>query len=309
MSHGSHRASHRAPRPARAGGQRVLAWVSNVALVTCLLAFLALAVGPHLLGYRTAAMLSGSMEPEIATGDLVVTVPRPAADVQVGDVITFRIPVEDHRVETHRVTEVVERRDGSVAVRTKGDANPAEDPWLATIEGDTVHEVVGVVPMAGTVIRAARSPLVRDGLFWAALVLVVPVGLSLIWRRREPDQPVAPAAGEVLDVSALRELAPVAEGVGDFGRHFARRYHELLPRRTSRIVAALDIGDLEAALDAVLSLKVSSLTVGARELAAVARAMEERIRVEDVAGARSLVAGLRPAVDRADQALTGYLAA
>ena len=70
------------------------------------IAFLLLAIGPHVFGYRTATMLTGSMSPGINPGDVVVSVPKPADQVAVGDIISYHIPVQDHRVETHRVIKV-----------------------------------------------------------------------------------------------------------------------------------------------------------------------------------------------------------
>ncbi|MER7074169.1 signal peptidase I [Terrabacter sp. NPDC000476] len=143
--------------------------------------FLLLAVGPHVLGYRTATMLTGSMSPGINPGDVVVTVPRAAADVQVGDVITYEIPVEDHRVETHRIVRVTTDAAGRRAVVTKGDANSDVDPWVATLDQDTVWEVATVVPHVGNAIRAVRSGLGQGWVLWGALGGFVLLTLRSIW--------------------------------------------------------------------------------------------------------------------------------
>jgi signal peptidase I len=324
------------PAARRSPWRRALSWLSNLLLLGCVLVFLLLAVGPHLFGYRTATMLTGSMEPGISPGDVVVTVPRPAEDVAVGDVITYHIPVEDHRVETHRITEVRHRADGSIVVRTKGDNNSNVDPWVATLEGDTVWEVALVVPKAGAAIRTLRSPVVSDVLFWGSLGGVLLVGLSLIWGRRdeEPtdevdDQPVDGDAGapaedvresrpalvvvpptdeDVFDASALGEVSDEPGG-GEVGRRFAARYRQLLPQRITRVAEAVSVGDVDVAVDAALSLKVTSMTVGAVELADVARQLEERLRDGDVAGCRDLADRLAPAASRAHGALSAYLAA
>ncbi|MFC4786444.1 signal peptidase I [Nocardioides sp. MAHUQ-72] len=160
----------------------------NGLLVGCLLVFLLLAVGPHVLGYRTATMLTGSMEPGIMPGDVVVTVPRPAADLRVGDVISYHIPIEDHRVETHRVTKVVRGEDGSITFRTKGDNNPGVDPWTATLQGDTVWEKKAVIPKLGSAIRVLRDPVVRHWVFWVSVAGLLLLGLSLIWGGSDDDQ-------------------------------------------------------------------------------------------------------------------------
>ena len=185
--------------------QRLVAAVLSLGVLVGLLAFLFLAVGPHLLGYRTATMLTGSMEPGIAPGDVVVTVPVPVEDVDVGDVVSYHIPIEDHRVETHRVTEVL-RDNGSIAIRTKGDANAGVDPWTATLEGDTIHEVRAVVPAIGGWIRALRTPAVRGVVQWGALGGLVVSGLLLIWSKGDEDEDGVPVA------DAAR---PAAEGAAD----------------------------------------------------------------------------------------------
>ncbi|GAB6987633.1 signal peptidase I [Nocardioides pyridinolyticus] len=184
---GTHRAATVRRRPLGRGlVHRSINVVLSVLLAGCLLAFLFLAVGPHLLGYRTSTMLTGSMAPGIEAGDVVVTVPKPATDLQVGDVITYQIPVEDHRVETHRVTQVT-HEDGEVFFRTKGDANQNDDPWTATVQGDTVWEVRGVVPEAGTAIRVLRAPAVQHGVLWVALGGVILLGLTSIWGKGGDD--------------------------------------------------------------------------------------------------------------------------
>ncbi len=189
---GRHRAAPAAPATtsaprARTRARRAVVLLTDLVLVLCLLAFALLAVGPHVLGYRTSTMLTGSMEPGIRPGDVVVTVAKPAAQVEVGDVITYRIPVEDRRIETHRVVEVLHHRDGSIAIRTQGDANENADPWTATLQDDQVWELKAVVPKLGSVIRAFRAPAVQHGIFWVALGGLLLLGLSTIWKKDQDD--------------------------------------------------------------------------------------------------------------------------
>lgn len=305
--------------------RRLRLWFTNGLLACCLVVFLLLAVGPHVLGYRTSTMLTGSMEPGISAGDIVVTVPRPASEAEVGDIISYHIPIEDHRVETHRITRVRHGADGSISIRTKGDANANVDPWVATLEGDTVWEVVAVVPEAGTVIRTLRTPGVRHVLLWGALAGALLLGLSAIWGRdpdpAEDEAPVATAddaapptltvvpGARVLNLGALAEISHDAPGTIDLGRRFAGRYQQLLPLRTTRIADALTVGDVEAAMEAVLSLKVSSQTVGALELAGMVERVEERLQGADVSGALVAMQPVVAAAARAHGALAAYLAA
>ncbi len=179
------------PAPAavrRSLPRRMLGWLANGLVLLCLAVFLLIAVGPHIFGYRTATMLTGSMEPGIMPGDVVVTTPEPASEVKAGDVISYHIPVEDRRVETHRVVKVVHKDDGSIAIQTKGDNNANVDPWTAVIEGDTVWEVQTVVPKLGSVIRFLRSDAIQHGIFWVAFGGLLLLGLSLIWGKSSSDE-------------------------------------------------------------------------------------------------------------------------
>jgi signal peptidase len=127
--------------------------------------------------YRPITVLTGSMRPTMPEGSVMVQVPIPVNQVQVGDVITYRIPVEDHRVISHRVVEIVSRSPEFVVI-TKGDANPAPDTWRAALLGETSWKTVYTVPNAGYVIQALHSPLARQLSF-----LLAPVMLALLWLR------------------------------------------------------------------------------------------------------------------------------
>jgi signal peptidase len=160
----------------------VYRWFARVLMVVAVLAFAGLAVGPHVFGYRTMTMLTGSMAPKIDPGDVVVTTPLPVADIAVGMVVSYHIPVDDHHVVTHRVVAVQHDEDGSVTIRTKGDANNAADPWKATLHGDTVYRVRAVIPDLGRAIEALRSPVVTKALVYGAPTLLAAWLLQAIWR-------------------------------------------------------------------------------------------------------------------------------
>ncbi|GAA2861201.1 signal peptidase I [Paenarthrobacter ilicis] len=156
-------------------------------LVIAALVFVFLAIGPRVLGYQTSTMLTGSMSPLINPGDVVVTVPTPVNDVKVGDIITYHIPVEDQRVETHRITEITTTADGGVAVQTKGDANNGIDPWIATLQGKTVDKQVATIPYVGNAIRALREPIVLNILMYGAPAILVIGMLASIWTKNPTD--------------------------------------------------------------------------------------------------------------------------
>jgi signal peptidase I len=100
----------------------------------------------RLAGYQTFTILSGSMEPAIATGDLVFDERISAADARVGDVITFPEP-GTRRLITHRL---VHKRIGRGLARmgTKGDANNTPERWSIPADGQ-IGRVAFRVPKGG----------------------------------------------------------------------------------------------------------------------------------------------------------------
>ncbi len=166
---------------------RALPWVVRGIMVVAVVAFAGLAVGPHVLGYRTMTMLTASMSPQIDPGDVTIVTPLGVTEVTEGMVITYHIPVGDHQLITHRVVSVDHGADGSVTVQTKGDANEAVDPWTATLEGDTAYQVRAVVPEIGHVIHALRTPAVSTTLVYGAPALVAGWLILSIWRPRKQE--------------------------------------------------------------------------------------------------------------------------
>lgn len=149
---------------------KMLEWVATgvVALVV-VMAVLAL-VGPR-FGWNTHPVLSGSMEPALPVGGVIVTVPVRLEDVQVGDIITF--DTGQHRI-THRVIEIVNQEQGGRQwFRTKGDANEEADGQLVTSSTEFVAKAIAYVPYLGYLASAARNKLtyfVAVGVPTAALV-------------------------------------------------------------------------------------------------------------------------------------------
>jgi len=78
---------------------------------------------PSFLGYKPFIVLSGSMEPEIYSGDLVLVREAVTGDLKVGDVISYR---EGQSVITHRILEITEEQ-GTRKFITKGDHNNVSD--------------------------------------------------------------------------------------------------------------------------------------------------------------------------------------
>ncbi|QGQ19690.1 signal peptidase I [Cellulomonas sp. JZ18] len=134
---------------------------------------------------KPLVVISGSMEPRIMTGDLLLAVPTPTDELQVGDVATIR---DEHtgRLVSHRVVSVEPSGDGRWDVRMKGDANVSPDGGTYVV-GDRVWQPVAQVSGGGDVLARVTQPSVAIP-FGVALAALL--GLSLL----PPTTPQAASA-------------------------------------------------------------------------------------------------------------------
>ena len=114
---------------------------------------------PLVLGLGTAVIITGSMEPAILPGDIVVI--KEQSDYIVGDIVTYR---GNSRPITHRI---IEKTQGMFI--TQGDANNTDDGKIE--QSRIIGQVIIVVPKVGHVILFFQSPLG---------ILILMVGLFVI---------------------------------------------------------------------------------------------------------------------------------
>ncbi len=83
-------------------------------------------------GFMMFRVVTGSMEPTIPTGALLVAREADIETIQVDDIICFRTRLSDiwGKIVTHRVTGVMQSESGSILLETKGDANLVSDIYF-----------------------------------------------------------------------------------------------------------------------------------------------------------------------------------
>lgn len=109
---------------------------------------IALLIGLIYLGpYRFFIVVSGSMEPEILTGSLIL-VDQANSEPVTGDVITFQ---HGDTVVTHRVVQTTPE-----GYETKGDANKRKDDGIVS-RGQVIGTCVGSIPYLGYVCSWFRT--------------------------------------------------------------------------------------------------------------------------------------------------------
>ena len=288
--------------------QRVVRGLGNLLLLVVVLAFTGLAVGPHVFGYRTMTMLTGSMAPGINPGDVTVAVQEPTSALAVGQIISYQIPVDDHRVVSHRVVKVTRSPGGAVVVQTKGDHNPSADPWTAVITDPQVWTVRAVVPHLGTVIRTLRGRGLHIAFLYVGPALLSVLLLSEIWRpKTRTGDAATDQTDSVLDTAVLNDLA---DDLGDASRlrTFLDLWTSMLTGRVSTLRDALAVDDQATALDRALSLRSSSAMIGLTSLAAAAAVLEQHLQDGDLAAARAAFAAVETTIEPARHAVAAYAA-
>ncbi len=159
------------------------------------LGLVALLVGAKATGQETMTVMSGSMEPAIHTGDVVVAKPIAPPDARVGDVITFQEPGGKGRLITHRVQSM--RAQGrKVTFVTKGDANNSTERWRIPETGKLAR-VTNRVEKLGYLMAFLRDPQKRLWLISLPAVLLGVFELVRIWRPRPARAPEEAVPGEI----------------------------------------------------------------------------------------------------------------
>ncbi|WIE65082.1 signal peptidase I [Curtobacterium sp. MCLR17_036] len=190
---------------------RSSSWIRFAAVLTArgviaaLLGLLFWAVAPMLLGWHSTTVMTGSMEPSLHVGDVVVSKTVTPHELRKGQVLLFADPDHVGTLRMHRFDTLND--DGTLT--TKGDANPAADSTPVTRSA-----VLGVgylrVPLIGTPVR------------WAA----------------DGDAGALVALGAaLLALAALAVTPAVADGRTPTGPTAGRARHRAAPRRPRTTVA------------------------------------------------------------------------
>ena len=139
-------------------------FIGAIALVAVLLVWSAL---PIKNGPKVMIVQSGSMEPAIKTGGVVVV--KSASDYKVGDIITFGPYSKIKAPTTHRIYEIKGDCPNCTFV-TKGDANNAPDQRDIR-PSDVVGKVLLDVSYVGYAVAAAKKPV------GFAFIIIIPAAI------------------------------------------------------------------------------------------------------------------------------------
>lgn len=139
--------------------------VTIIAVLSILFAMMALVTvfktekgqAPKMFGTSMLRVVSGSMEPNISDGAVILVKEIDPDNLKVGDAISFYAidPAIGGEINTHRIVEITQD-NGTRCFITKGDANRIEDPY-AVYDDKIIGKVIFDSKIFGLFINIAAS--------------------------------------------------------------------------------------------------------------------------------------------------------
>jgi len=112
---------------------------------------------------------SGSMNPSLEVGDLVIVQGIPPSDIHVEDIIIFGLPQGSRTI--HRVKRIQTLQNGTFQFKTKGDANSSEDAYWVS-EQDVQGRVLYRIPYLGWMALEPTIPII---------IVIASIIIILVW--------------------------------------------------------------------------------------------------------------------------------
>lgn len=137
-------------------------------ILVCLVILAGLMFAPQFFGYKSFAVVSGSMEPNIKVGSIVYTKNTDFSDLKEGDIISFRLNGDTKA--THRIVKINKEKQ---QFTTKGDANNSEDANPVNYK-DVIGKVALTIPMLGFISIYIKTPLgiaIGCGILFVLIIL------------------------------------------------------------------------------------------------------------------------------------------
>lgn len=154
------------------------------------LTFLLASALPLAFGDRTFVVRSGSMAPQVDTGDVVAVAPITATEARVGDIVTF----DNHGKFTQHRARAIRRNGTKLDFTTQGDANTGQEHWSVAADGK-IGRVVYRVPRLGFVVARMQSPAARIVLIAVPALLLGVTLLRRIWQTDPVEEQARALAG------------------------------------------------------------------------------------------------------------------
>ncbi|MFA6306156.1 MAG: signal peptidase I [Candidatus Gracilibacteria bacterium] len=105
---------------------------------------------------RTYIVSTGSMEPIIPTGSIILSKPIKKSEIKKGAIIAFKSPENPKNIILHRIYSI--EKENPYVLKTKGDHNNAPDNWEVQ-ESSVIGSYVLTIPLLGHAAAFMKKPL------------------------------------------------------------------------------------------------------------------------------------------------------
>ena len=140
-----------------------------IGFIILVVLLLIVSVLPITGNYKVMTVISGSMDPEIKMGSVVIV--KPVANYKIGDVITFGTISKTSSPTTHRINDI-KIVDGNPVYITKGDTNNAPDVREVQ-KKDIIGKVLFDISYIGYIVDFAKKPI------GFALIIIIPAAVII----------------------------------------------------------------------------------------------------------------------------------
>ena len=160
---------------------------------------------PTFFGFRPFSVQTDSMEPTFSAGDMIIDeVITDAADLEVGDVITYWTIIEGQQVlNSHRITSITDY-ENYLYFDTKGDNNTIGDS-TGVHQNDIVGRYLFKIPGLGTLVDFLST---GTGFL---IVIVVPVFIFFVFQIMEFSKALMAYQREKMRLQILAEQKAMKE--------------------------------------------------------------------------------------------------
>jgi len=186
----------------------------GVSVIFIILAIGFVYIAAPVFGNSALIVRSGSMQPAVLVGDLVLTRAQKNLPYKVGDIISFK---SQDKIISHRILGL-KNQNGKIFYRTKGDANKNGDPNLVA-ESEILGKAYFRLPYLGKLIAFTKT---QAGFALAVIfpaLLVILFEIQNIFKEVKKQKTLLPETQKQSEYPVVTPIIEVVNFSGFSNRH------------------------------------------------------------------------------------------
>src|SRR3990167_2756320 len=165
-------------------------------------------------GNNALIVRSGSMEPTVAVGDLIITRIHKNLAYKIGDIISFK---NQGKIISHRIIGL-ENQNGRIFYKTKGDANKNEDQGLVA-ESAIVGKAYFRLPYLGRLIAFTKTSAGFSLAVIFPALLVIAFEIQNIFKEIKKQKAITSNSQEQPEYPIVTPIIEIVDFAGFSNRH------------------------------------------------------------------------------------------